>query len=101
MEFDTGAFYLLFMSLMITVKIIEWLSLRRPIGFTANNATAILLSDFIAVAIFSPILSFGMVWHLESSGYVKCVDPASISRISRGESYIFKRGACSLSKSNN
>jgi hypothetical protein len=92
--FDTGSFYLLFMSLMITIKVVEWLSVKNKGGFAAQHAGVILLSNFITVAILAPVLSFGMVWHLESSGYVKCADPTSISRISRGESYIFKFKNC-------
>jgi hypothetical protein len=82
------------MSLMITIKVVEWLSLKNKDGFAAQHAGVILLFNFITVIILAPVLSFGMVWHLESSGYVKCADPTSISRVSRGESYIFKFENC-------
>jgi len=94
LEFDTGSFYLFFMSLMITIKIVEWLSLKNKDGFAAQHAGVILLSNFITVVILAPALSFGMIWHMETSGYVKCADPSSISRVSRGEPYIFKFKNC-------
>jgi hypothetical protein len=99
--FDTGVFYLFFMSLMMTIKIVEWLAIKSPSGFAANNAGAILLSNFIIIAILAPTFSFGMVWHLESSGYVQCADPESISRISRGDSYIFRQGSCHVAVDKN
>lgn len=93
-HFDTGAFYLTFASLFITLCAGEFFGLRSRGGFIERNAGAILISNFIAVAILAPALSFGMVHYLESSDYKKCDDPAEISRVSRGQSYIFKLGGC-------
>ncbi len=93
-NFDTGMFYLTFASLFITLCAGEFFGLRSRGGFIERNAGAILISNFIAVAILAPALSFGMVYYLESSGYTKCDDPAEISRVSRGKSYIFRLGDC-------
>lgn len=93
-EYDTGISYLLFFSILITISVGEFFALRSRGGFIERNAGAILISNFIAVAILAPALSFGMLYHLESSGYTKCDDPAEISRVSRGKSYIFKLGDC-------
>jgi hypothetical protein len=93
-SFDSGTFYFLFASIFFTIKAVELLALRNKNGFAEKNAAAILLVNFVAVAILAPLFSQLMIWKLETAGYNQCEDPDSISRIARGESYIYRVEQC-------
>lgn len=92
--FDTGTYYLFFASLLITVTVVNFFGEKNKQSFAACHAASLLIANFIVVVLLAPFGAQAVVWKLKADGYAQCDDPSELSRVSRGQSYIFSLDGC-------
>ncbi len=101
--FDTGVFFLTLMSVFWPINLFQWIgqkksmSAKKPSTSTFHYAKlkalefagVILVAWFIATIVIANVGGNIVKSRLLENGYVACDDLSEISRISRGESFIF------------
>ena len=92
--FDSGIYYLLLGSVFWVLLVIQTIGRKNPNSKLLKYASPILVIWFISILVLANVLSAYLVGEFESAGYVKCDDPAEVSRVSRGESSIYVKGSC-------
>ena len=92
--FDSGIFYLFLASIFWIFSIIQYVGMRGGKAHVPKFATPLAIGWFIGMLVIANLLPYFVKQSFEKSGYVKCKDPREISRVSRGESSIYKKGSC-------
>jgi hypothetical protein len=92
--FDSGVFYYLLASIFWIFSIIQYAGLRGGKAYVPKFAAPLAVGWFVAMLILANVIPYFLEKSLEDAAYVKCKDIREISRVSRGESSVFKKGGC-------
>jgi len=95
---DSGTQYLILMSVFWPMFGLQIAGLKGRLGFVGRWGSKILIGWFIACLIIATLLPVGLHSLLEKSGYSVCPDPAEFSRLSVGDSLVYVKHACPVSK---
>lgn len=92
--FDSGTYYLLLMSIFWVLGVIQYSGLRNKESKILKFGNQVIVIWFIFTLLLANLIPLYLANKFEEAGYVKCKDIREISRVSRGESIIYKIGAC-------
>lgn len=92
--FDTGVFYLLLMSIFWVMSIIQFSGHRNEQSKILKYANQLAIGWFLFMMLLANLVPYYLTLKLEDAGYVGCDDPKEISRVGRGESYLYIRQDC-------
>ena len=92
--FDTGSTVYILLSMFWIFLLIETLGNTKTLAKNRNLVSPIIISWFM-ISIF---IAIGMSYYIDSelinSGYTPCIDESEVSRISLGNSLIYKLEGC-------
>jgi hypothetical protein len=92
--YDSGTYYLLLLSVFWPASYIEYTGRTKGIEAVAPFASKLILFWFLATLLLANVIPWLVEHQFESHQYVACENPASITRVARGESLIYKKHSC-------
>ena len=92
--FDSGTYYLLLMSLFWVLSIIQYAGLKNKHARLLKHGNQFLVGWFLFMLLLANLIPNYLSNKLEDAGYIECVDPKEISRVSKGKSSLYIKGSC-------
>lgn len=90
-DVDTGAYFLLSMSIFWVFGLIQWLGVKKAYKKIIEKwALAFVLFWLLFIFIASLISGIAHAYYLESRGYIKCSHPNALDSMSLGHSYQYR-----------
>jgi len=89
-DFDSGIYYLLLMSVFWPITAVEFIGLVNAQHRLVQHSQVVIIAWFIVMLILSHIIPYQLTHKMQGAGYIAYDDPAEISRVSKGESLIYK-----------
>lgn len=87
--FDTGAYYLLLMSVFWVFSVIQYAGINNKYSNILKHANQIVVFWFVLMLALANLIPYYLTNKLDEAGYKKCKDPAEISRVAKGESLVY------------
>lgn len=75
-------------------SVIQYAGLKKKESKVLKYANQITIVWFVFMLILANLIPYYLSNKIEISGYVKCDDPSEISRVTKGESSLYKLGGC-------
>lgn len=94
LPFDSGTYYLLLMSVFWVLSIIQYVGLKNKHARLVKYSNQILIGWFLSMLLLANLIPNYLSNKIEDAGYIKCIDPREISRVSKGESILYIKGSC-------
>lgn len=92
--YDSGTYYLFLIAIFWVFTILHWSGLLRTEHKLQRYSSMTLVAGFVCLLILANGLNYYVSDRFESAGYIECDDPTEISRISKGESSIYRLNGC-------
>jgi len=94
--FDTGTYYLLLISVVWLMRIIQYSALRstKVTKYIEKHGNQLVIGWFIGTLVLANLIPYYLQSKLEENEYLACHDPAEISRAAKGESLIYTKSDC-------
>jgi len=92
--YDSGTYYLFLIAIFWIFTILHWSGILQTEHKLKRYSSTILVAGFACLLILANGLNYYVSHHFESAGYIECDDPTEISRISKGESSIYRLNGC-------
>jgi len=92
--YDSGIYYLLLLSVFWLMSFIEYTGRKNGLESVSTYAGKSIVIWFLATLLLANIIPWYLQHEFDTHEYFACHDPAEINRVTRGESFIMKKGAC-------
>ena len=92
--YDSGTYYLFLIAIFWIFTMLHWSGLLRTGHKLQRYSSTILIAGFVCLLILANGLNYYVSDRFERAGYIECEDTTEISRISKGESSIYRLNGC-------